>query len=52
MLTQGEQDRELVRVLMECCLQEKHWNPYYGFLAAKLAQHSKSHKVKGLDVAV
>lgn len=33
-------------MLVECCLQEASPNPYYGLLAAKLAAHSKSHKVR------
>jgi hypothetical protein len=33
-------------VLVECCLQEASPNSYYGLLAAKLAAHSKSHKVR------
>ena len=32
-------------MLVECALQERHWNAYYGLLATKLATHSKSHKV-------
>eukprot|EP00882_Tetradesmus_deserticola_P014563 GHRQ01015491.1.p1 GENE.GHRQ01015491.1~~GHRQ01015491.1.p1 ORF type:complete len:481 (+),score=238.12 GHRQ01015491.1:300-1742(+) len=41
----GDQSREVVRVLVECCLQESRYNPYYGHLAARLAAVSKSHKV-------
>lgn len=44
-VVQGDQSREVVRVLVECCLQESRFNPYYGFLAARLAAVSKSHKV-------
>ncbi|GBF89357.1 hypothetical protein Rsub_02235 [Raphidocelis subcapitata] len=40
----GEQDREVVRVLVDCALSEAPWNPYYGHLAARLAAASKSHK--------
>lgn len=40
----GEQEREVSRVLVDCCLQEKAWNPYYGLLAAKLCGASKNHK--------
>eukprot|EP00878_Enallax_costatus_P026688 GHUV01028663.1.p2 GENE.GHUV01028663.1~~GHUV01028663.1.p2 ORF type:complete len:114 (-),score=4.69 GHUV01028663.1:1371-1712(-) len=43
--TQGDQSREIIRVLVECCLQEARYNPYYGHLAARLAAVSKSHKV-------
>ncbi|KAI7835645.1 hypothetical protein COHA_010459 [Chlorella ohadii] len=28
----GEQEREIVRVTVDCCLQEKAWNPYYAHL--------------------
>ncbi|EFJ47843.1 hypothetical protein VOLCADRAFT_91452 [Volvox carteri f. nagariensis] len=32
----GDQRREIVRVLVDSCLGEKTWNPYYGFLALRL----------------
>ncbi|KAG2436983.1 hypothetical protein HYH02_011415 [Chlamydomonas schloesseri] len=32
----GDQRREVVRVLVECCLAEKSWNPYYPLLALRL----------------
>ena len=35
----------MVRVTVECCLQEKAWNPYYALLLAKLCEASKSHKI-------
>jgi nucleolar MIF4G domain-containing protein 1 len=41
----GEQDREVIRVLLHCCLAEGAWNPYYGHLALKLLEHSKGHRV-------
>ncbi|KAI6697028.1 hypothetical protein NL676_017147 [Syzygium grande] len=40
----GKQDREIMRVLVECCLQEKVFNRYYAVLAAKLCEHDKNHK--------
>lgn len=39
------QDREIIRVLVECCLQEKVFNKYYTALASKLCSHDKNHKV-------
>ena len=42
---QGEQEREVVRVLLHCCLAESSWNPYYGHLALKLARSSKAHRM-------
>ncbi|XP_059646488.1 uncharacterized protein LOC132293158 [Cornus florida] len=41
---QGKQDREIMRVLVECCLQEKVYNKYYSVLATKLCSHDKNHK--------
>lgn len=38
---QGEQEREIVRVVVDCCLSEKEYNPFYAFLVVKLCQHSK-----------
>lgn len=40
----GKQDREIMRVLVECCLQEKVFNKYYTVLASKLCSHDKNHK--------
>ncbi|KAM7273148.1 hypothetical protein ACFE04_027812 [Oxalis oulophora] len=41
---QGKQDREIIRVLVNCCLQEKVFNKYYTVLASKLCEHDKNHK--------
>lgn len=38
------QDREIMRVLVDCCLQEKLFNKYYTVLALKLCSHDKNHK--------
>lgn len=40
----GKQDREITRVLVECCLQEKVFNKYYSVLASKLCSYDKNHK--------
>ncbi|KAG9452088.1 hypothetical protein H6P81_004992 [Aristolochia fimbriata] len=40
----GKQDREIMRVLVECCLQEKLFNKYYSALSSKLCSHDKNHK--------
>ncbi|XP_077245501.1 MIF4G domain-containing protein / MA3 domain-containing protein [Tasmannia lanceolata] len=40
----GKQDREIMRVLVECCLQEKVFNKYYTVLASRLCSHDKNHK--------
>ncbi|KAE9605252.1 hypothetical protein Lal_00025084 [Lupinus albus] len=40
----GKQDRDIMRVLVDCCLQEKVFNKYYTVLATKLCEHDKNHK--------
>ncbi|KAJ3673265.1 hypothetical protein LUZ60_006639 [Juncus effusus] len=40
----GKQDREIMRVLVHCCLHEKTFNKYYTLLASKLCSHNKNHK--------
>ncbi|XP_020576138.1 nucleolar MIF4G domain-containing protein 1 isoform X2 [Phalaenopsis equestris] len=40
----GKQDREIMRVLLDCCLQEKVFNKYYTVLASKFCSHDKNHK--------
>jgi len=40
-----KQDREIPRVLLECCLQEKAYNPYYEVLATKLTERQRSHRL-------
>ncbi|XP_002980767.2 nucleolar MIF4G domain-containing protein 1 [Selaginella moellendorffii] len=40
----GKQDREIMRVILECCLQEKVFNKYYALLASKLCHHDKNHR--------
>ena len=42
---QGESEREVVRVSVECCLQERSWNPYYVHLLQRLLSSSKAHRV-------
>ena len=40
------QQREIPRVLLECCLQETAYNPYYETLAAKLCERApKKHRL-------
>ena len=40
------QEREMVHVLIDCCLQENAYNPYYAFLGQKLCEFKRSHQVK------
>lgn len=39
-----KQDREVVRILIDNCIQEKTYNPFYAHLGAKLCQHNHNHK--------
>lgn len=40
----GKQDREVVRVISECCAQEKTYNAFYSELAAMLCGHNRQYK--------
>lgn len=40
-----QQEREIVHVLIDCCLQEKTYNPFYAFLAGKLCDYARSFQV-------
>jgi nucleolar MIF4G domain-containing protein 1 len=40
----GKQDREIVRVLVECCGQEKAYNPFYLDLACILCEQNRQHR--------
>ncbi|CAI9571724.1 unnamed protein product, partial [Staurois parvus] len=35
------QEREIVHVLIDCCLQEKLYNPFYSFLASKFCEYDR-----------
>lgn len=40
----GKQDREIIRVLVHCCGQEKSYNPFYAFLAIRICQFQSKAK--------
>lgn len=40
----------MIRVLLDCCLQEKTYNPYYSILATKLCQNNHNHKYSDFDI--
>jgi hypothetical protein len=42
---QGEAQREIVRVAIDCCLQEAAWNPYYAALLKNVLAASQTHCV-------
>ncbi|KAL5503947.1 SGD1 [Sanghuangporus vaninii] len=39
------QQREIIRVLLHCCGNEKSYNPYYTLISAHLCKQSHSHRV-------
>lgn len=41
----GSQEREIVRVTVECCMHESAWNQYYGILLTRLCTLAKGHRV-------
>uniref|UniRef100_A0A8C0D1I6 Nucleolar MIF4G domain-containing protein 1 n=1 Tax=Balaenoptera musculus TaxID=9771 RepID=A0A8C0D1I6_BALMU len=40
-----QQEREIVHVLVDCCLQEKTYNPFYAFLAGKFCDYARSFQM-------
>ncbi|XP_034495988.1 LOW QUALITY PROTEIN: nucleolar MIF4G domain-containing protein 1 [Ailuropoda melanoleuca] len=40
-----QQEREIVHVLVDCCLQEKTYNPFYAFLAGKFCEHQRGFQM-------
>eukprot|EP01135_Chromosphaera_perkinsii_P001081 Nk52_evm31s158 gene=Nk52_evmTU31s158 len=40
----NQQEREIVRVIIECCLKEKAFNPYYAHLSSKFCKHDYNFK--------
>ncbi|KAM3929089.1 nucleolar MIF4G domain-containing protein 1 [Leptodactylus fuscus] len=36
-----QQEREIVHVLIDCCLQEKTYNPFYSFLSSKFCEYDR-----------
>ncbi|XP_010174346.2 nucleolar MIF4G domain-containing protein 1, partial [Antrostomus carolinensis] len=41
----NQQEREIVHVILYCCLQEKTYNPFYAFLADKFCEYEKRFQV-------
>ncbi|KAJ3018240.1 suppressor of glycerol defect [Thoreauomyces humboldtii] len=40
-----KQEREIVRVLIHCCNQERVYNPYYALVASRVCEHAHGFKV-------
>ncbi|XP_071477720.1 nucleolar MIF4G domain-containing protein 1-like [Diadema antillarum] len=41
----GGRDREVVHITLDCCQQEKSYNPYYAFLASSLCQYDRKFRM-------
>lgn len=41
----NQQDREVIYVIMDCCLQEKKFNPYYAVLGQKFCDYDRKYQV-------
>ncbi|CAK1587274.1 unnamed protein product [Parnassius mnemosyne] len=41
----GQQEREIVHVLLACCLHEKTYNPYYAVLGQKLCDFDRKYQL-------
>ncbi|XP_033227249.1 nucleolar MIF4G domain-containing protein 1 [Belonocnema kinseyi] len=39
------QEKEIIYVLMNCCLQEKNFNPYYALLAQKFCDYDRKYQM-------
>lgn len=41
----GTHERDIVKIIVQCCLQEPVFNPYYALLLKKLCDSGKGHKM-------
>lgn len=41
----GQQETDIVNVIIECCLREKVFNPYYAFLLGRFCNKDRKYKV-------
>lgn len=41
----GKNDREIMKVLIECCLAEAHYNPFYKEIMKLFAEYSRQFKI-------
>jgi len=42
----NHQQREIIYVILNCCIQEKKFNPYYGVLAQRLCDSDRKYQVR------
>lgn len=41
----SQQEREIVHVIMDCCLQERSFNPYYAYILQKLCHFHRRFQI-------
>jgi len=41
----NQQQREIIYVILNCCIQEKKFNPYYAVLAQRLCDSDRKYQV-------
>ena len=41
----GTAERDVARVIVQCCLQEKEYNPYYALVAARVVAGGRTHRM-------
>lgn len=41
----NQQQREIIYVILNCCIQEKKFNPYYAVLSQKLCDSDRKYQV-------
>lgn len=44
-----QQAREIIYVIMDCCLQEKKFNPYYAVLAQKFCDYDRKNQASKIN---
>lgn len=42
-----QQEREILHITMDVCLQETPYNPYYALIAQKFSECHRRHQVRG-----
>lgn len=41
----GQQEREIIHVIIDCCIQEKTYNPYYAYLLQKFCHYHRRFQI-------
>lgn len=41
----GQQEQEIINVILHCCLQEKKYNPFYAVLAQKFCECDRKYQM-------